>query len=93
MTACWGLQRVSKYREGAQQANDVRVYVAVLRLPEVTSDIVVSFNSPVHINNASASAEAVNQNTLRDYCNEPHTTALFEGFIASLQVLDFGLFG
>lgn len=42
--SCWilqGVQRVSKFREQAR--NTVLVYMAVLRLPTVDSDIVIHY--------------------------------------------------
>jgi hypothetical protein len=49
-----GVQRVSKFREQAR--NTVLVYMAVLRLPSVDSDIVIHYNYPALLAPASSSA-------------------------------------
>lgn len=57
--SCWilqGVQRVSKFREQAR--NTVLVYMAVLRLPTVDSDIVIHYSYPAILDPASSSSAA-----------------------------------
>ncbi len=51
-----GRQRVSKGREGDSARNDVRIYLAVIRLPAVGTDVVITVNEPVAIAPSSSSA-------------------------------------
>ncbi|KAI9906192.1 hypothetical protein PsorP6_004218 [Peronosclerospora sorghi] len=53
-----GDQRVAKFKDGDDAKNVVRVYVGNIRLPGVTTDIVLSASAPMHINPASSSCNA-----------------------------------
>ena len=88
----WGLQNVAKYHEHASQANSIRVYVACIRIADVSTDLVVSFNSPVWIHAQSASAEAIVPEHLHIHTNQQATQAEFMAMINSLTVADFSLF-
>ena len=55
--SCWmlqGVQRVAKFKE--HDRNTVKVYMAVMRLPSVDSDIVMHYNYPLFLAPASSSA-------------------------------------
>lgn len=91
-TICWGLQKISKYNEGVEAANDVRVYVACFRLKDVNTDIVLSMNSPVRVNEESSSSKVVNLEKVAQFDRPEHVIALFQDIVASLQVHDYSLF-
>lgn len=49
---CVGRQQVSKYHEDADQANDVRVFVAVYRLRSHNTDVVLTLNGAAQVMNS-----------------------------------------
>eukprot|EP00052_Salpingoeca_macrocollata_P000218 m.19191 g.19191 ORF g.19191 m.19191 type:complete len:197 (+) comp10323_c0_seq1:644-1234(+) len=87
----WGKQKVAKFNEA--NANDVRVHVACYRLRNVSTDIVLSFNSPLLISEASSSAGAVDRAELQQLCNPETALALFQEVANSVEVHDYSLFG
>ncbi|XP_066517930.1 ran guanine nucleotide release factor [Hoplias malabaricus] len=78
-----GAQLVSKFNEEAK--NTVNIHLCVFRLPQYTTDILVTFNNPVNISPLSSSAVVSTDVgwTLQDF----HT------LLQSLQLLDPGVFG
>jgi len=78
-------QKVAKYKETAQ--NTVEVHMALLRLPDQGTDILVCLNNPIAISPESSShaEEPVHSN--------PWTLEQFKQAIFSLKILDIGLFG
>lgn len=57
-----GHQGVYKFHEGEHARNQVRVYMAVLRLPAQESDILITMNVPEWISPVSSSATAASSN-------------------------------
>eukprot|EP00730_Choanoeca_flexa_P017360 TRINITY_DN834_c0_g1_i1.p1 TRINITY_DN834_c0_g1~~TRINITY_DN834_c0_g1_i1.p1 ORF type:complete len:193 (+),score=47.50 TRINITY_DN834_c0_g1_i1:122-700(+) len=92
-TICHGLQKVSKFNEAAARANTVRIYVCCLRYPNVTTDIVISLNAPIAVNNTSSSADAIDAGHAEALSNPELTKALFETVVESLQIKTWSLFG
>ncbi len=83
-----GQQRVAKYRDASEVANVVNFYIGVVRLPDVGTDLMLTFNDPVVINelsSSSGSSEAVGADTER-------SMATFLRVFASLQIKDYGIF-
>ncbi|XP_072540813.1 ran guanine nucleotide release factor [Salminus brasiliensis] len=78
-----GTQLISKFNEEAK--NTVNIHLCVLRLPQYTTDILITLNHPVTISplSSSATVSAVAGWTLQDF----HT------LLQSLQLLDPGVFG
>ncbi|KAG9281496.1 ran guanine nucleotide release factor [Astyanax mexicanus] len=78
-----GTQIISKFNEEAK--NTVNMYLCVMRLPQFTTDILLTFNHPVTISPLSSSAGVGEDGgwTLQDF----HT------LLKSLQLLDPGVFG
>lgn len=74
---------MAKFREHAH--NVVFVYLAVIRIPEVQTDILISMNTPEYIDHLSSSAGAV------PVASE-ETLATFHEVLASFQILDWSLF-
>lgn len=88
--SCGDLQSVSKGRQSSHAANDVLVVLAVLRLPSVGSDLLVSLNSPVLISEHSAAAADAGAGVKTAFATAPQ---LMAAVIRSLKVEDWGLFG
>lgn len=92
-TVTWGVQTVGKHRDRADKANQVRVYVACFRSHEAGADIVVSFNSPTSINQASAAARNVDQVRMNVYNTPEAAQQVFAGAIDTFHIANWGLFG
>ena len=67
-----------------------QVAAALLRLPQVDSDLAVQLNTPAHINAASAAAEHIGAGSLPGAAAAP---ALLLRALATLTIRDWGLFG
>lgn len=80
-----GTQRVSKFNEGA--ANVVNVHLGLYRLPQFSTDVLVSFNDPQSISPASSSASSAQTH------REPWTLADFQRLLQTLTLHEPGLFG
>lgn len=80
-----GTQRVSKFNEGA--ANVVNVHLGLYRLPQFSTDVLVSFNDPQSISAASSSASAAQTH------REPWTLVDFQRLLQTLTLHEPGLFG
>lgn len=78
-----GDQRIAKFRETA--FNTVRMFVAIIRLPQVASEILITLNTPLHIDQHSSSARA--RILHPDYAQQLHLRVL-----QSLAVNDWSLF-
>ena len=76
-----------------QSANEIFVIVCCLRLPHVTTDILISINSPLAISPESSSAEAVVPALVAGHAAREVVAAEFTAMVASFTIRDFGLFG
>lgn len=85
-----GAQLVSKGRQTADASNHVQVLVAVIRLPQHSSDLVISLNTPVFISQHSAAAEHAGAGAKTGHLK---ALPLFRSILASLRIVDYGLFG
>ena len=79
-----GEQMISKFNETSR--NTVRIFMAVIRLPAVTTDIVISFNAPTHIASSSSSAANVSELSHDDI------SKVFEDFLRSFCIQQWSLF-
>ncbi|XP_063786881.1 ran guanine nucleotide release factor [Pseudophryne corroboree] len=93
LTSCssaWALtghQLVAKFNEQAQ--NTVTIYMALFRIPQHSTDLLVTFNDPVAIDPASSSAVSeASQNP-----SPPWTQEDFNHLLCSFQLHDPGIFG
>ncbi len=84
-SAAVGLQSVSKFRETAR--NTVKVFVATLRIPSISTEILVSLTTPISIHPESSSALSFVPNSETE---DP--SRLFFSVLSSLSVIDWGLF-
>lgn len=85
-----GIQRVAKGRDDPQAANELQVILAVVRLKTVSSDVVITLNTPITIDPCSSSAQAVSKDYKRWHDRAPED---FNAMLQSFAVLDWGLFG
>ena len=90
---CYGVQRVSKHKEGGESANHVRVYVACVRLRRQRTDVVMSYNVSVQIAAGSSSAETADPAAVASAGGHGQALKVFCGMADSLAIHDYGLFG
>ncbi|CAG8606459.1 3532_t:CDS:2 [Ambispora gerdemannii] len=83
-----GQQMVSKFNERDSSArNLVNIFLAVFRLPQHQTDLVITYNLPILIGETSSS---------RSYAQEGNVHVGYEEFkriLASVQIVDWSLFG
>lgn len=80
-----GTQCVSKFNEEAK--NTVTLHLALLRLPQFSTDVLISFNDPQSISPDSSSAASAGTH------KEPWTLQDFQRMVQTLTLHDPGLFG
>lgn len=80
-----GTQLVSKFSEEAR--NTVTIHLGLFRLPQFSTDILVTFNDPQSISPDSSSAASAETH------REPWTVLDFQRLLQSLTLHDPGLFG
>ncbi len=85
-----GTQIVSKGRQSQDKANHISVTLAVLRLPTVRSDVLITLNSPVVISTTSQAAESAGAGFKQRHL---YAGTLMRQILGSLTVVDWGLFG
>eukprot|EP00053_Salpingoeca_punica_P011924 m.106335 g.106335 ORF g.106335 m.106335 type:complete len:193 (+) comp15815_c3_seq1:65-643(+) len=84
----YGLQHIAKFKDSAEHANTVRVFVACLRMREYGTDIVVSLNAPQWISEASASAQYAHPELVRQHNGLETALPLFQAIVQSFTVVD-----
>ncbi|TMW64709.1 hypothetical protein Poli38472_011589 [Pythium oligandrum] len=82
-----GDQRVAKFKESEAAKNVVRVYIGIVRLPGVTTDVVISVSVPLQISEASSSRDAFRLENSAEVGAE-----IFKQVLTSFAVHDWGLF-
>ncbi|CAI9619390.1 unnamed protein product [Staurois parvus] len=85
--ALTGHQLVSKFNEQAQ--NTVTIHMALFRMPQYSTDLLVTFNHPVAIDPASSSAPSGSS----DGSSPPWTQEDFHRLLCSFRLHDPGIFG
>lgn len=80
-----GTQSVSKFNEEAR--NTVTIHLGLLRLPQFSTDVVITFNDPQSISPDSSSAASAGTH------REPWTLQDFQRLLQTLTLHDPGLFG
>ncbi|KAG0307160.1 hypothetical protein BGZ98_000914 [Dissophora globulifera] len=89
-----GQQRIAKFNEQkvrspapAQDArNLVQIMMFVVRLPRQETDIVVSYNVPLHISDSSSSKKVAHEGNIQE------AEAWFRNLVGSFEVKNWGLF-
>ena len=85
-----GTFKASKGRQTTAEANHVQVLLLIVRLPNVSSDLVITMNTPIHINELSATAQDIQPG---DKMQHLGASDLFRRMIAALEITDWTLFG
>ncbi|XP_030648606.1 ran guanine nucleotide release factor [Chanos chanos] len=81
-----GAQLISKFNEEAK--NTVNIHLGLFRLPQFTTDILVTFNDPVSISPLSSSAVGSSASVLGLWSIQD-----FRQLLQSLRLIDPGVFG
>lgn len=89
ITAAYGTHVVSKFRDAAELASHVDVYVACVRLPRATTDLLVVFNDPRALHPAGSSARA--GSTVASTQEDVPRDALLQMILTSLKIHDWSL--
>jgi hypothetical protein len=82
-----GQQQVAKHREEVK--NVVNFYMGVIRLKNVTTDLLITFNDPVQIHPDSSSAS----NSIALGYLSDHSRRVFQAVFDTLKVNDWSIFG
>ncbi|CAI5712420.1 unnamed protein product [Hyaloperonospora brassicae] len=84
-----GDQRVAKFKEDGYAKNVVRVYLGNVRLPGVTTDVIVTVSSPMHIHPSSSSSRDAPR---VEHSSDAAAAAIFKRALQTLVVVDWSLF-
>ncbi|XP_029525975.1 ran guanine nucleotide release factor isoform X1 [Oncorhynchus nerka] len=84
-----GTQCVAKFNEEAK--NTVTIHLGLFRLPQFSTDVLVTFNDPLSISPGSSSAVGMGGEQQED--TEPWTLQDFQCLLQSLRLHDPGVFG
>jgi hypothetical protein len=76
---------VSKGRDDVSQANTVRVVLVVVRLPAVSSDVLITFYRPVEIADGSQSAGC-------RLATEDEERALMHSMLSTFEIVSWDIF-
>jgi hypothetical protein len=85
-----GTMVAAKGRQGGHAANDVQVLLAVLRMPQYNSDVLITLNTPIRISEHSAATEQAGAGFQRASLSAP---PLFEQILQTFKIYDYGVFG
>ncbi|XP_038642908.1 ran guanine nucleotide release factor [Scyliorhinus canicula] len=83
-----GRQQVAKFNEQAR--NTVMIYLALFRLPQYSTDILITFNDPTEISPFSSSTEAVGESSSSP--TQPWSLEQFRATVRSFRLLDPAIF-
>jgi hypothetical protein len=90
--ALFGRQQVAKYSESAR--NLVNIYMAVIRLPHMNSEILITVNEPIAIHPQSSSATFFNSTIpSSSFSGSASGLDLFRNILLSFRIVDWSLFG
>jgi Ran-interacting Mog1 protein len=88
-----GTQRVAKFKDSADKANDVCIALACIRLPRVNTDVLIVFNDPVAFHPGGSSSK-VGASVSEPGIDDPKQRAsILQAALYSLSVEDWSLFG
>jgi hypothetical protein len=85
-----GTFEASKGRQSAAAANLVHVLIKVIRLPRVSSDVVITMSTPMAVNELSAAAQDVGAGQKTLHHSAPD---LFDSMTSTFRIADWNLFG
>ncbi|KAF6024804.1 RANGRF [Bugula neritina] len=81
-----GVQNVYKFKD--VEANVVEIHMALLRLPQFTTDILITFNNTLHISEGSSSQLAESSSSQAAWTHQD-----FLALVQSLVIVNESLFG
>lgn len=87
-----GVHVVSKFRDAAQLANRVNVYLACVRLPRAATDLLLVFNDPVALHPDGASARLGSAVADPDQMAPEVRAGVLNEALRTLQIKDWSLF-
>ena len=85
-----GQQTIGKGRNGSSALNKIQIQLLIVRLPEHSTDMLITLNTPVFIHHDSVAAVEVTPGYKHRHEDAP---ALFQQMLTTLKILDWGLFG
>lgn len=99
-----GRQMVSKFREAESAKNEILVYLAVIRLPKFSTDVLVAMNVPTQISAQSSSATAVDSQQFQIFSADKLEAvakksstlpglSVFEKVLTTFEIVNTELFG
>lgn len=88
-----GVHRVAKFKDTHDKANVVRVSLACVRLPRVTTDLLIAFNDPVSMHPESSSTKMGSSVQSPSVQGEDERAAPLLAALRSLTIKDWSLFG
>ncbi|KAL1921674.1 uncharacterized protein VTP21DRAFT_10316 [Calcarisporiella thermophila] len=87
-----GRQVISKFKEHTPGSrNLVDIYLTLIRLPSITTDIIITYNSPVIIGEESSS-RILQESAESGSVGQQQVFVGLKQTLESLQILDWGLF-
>jgi len=87
-----GQQAIAKYRQQTR-FDTVELWVAVVRLPSVTTDVVVTLNRPLLVHDPNDKEGVAPPAPPANAYTDAQAAALMAGLLQSFRVVDWGLFG
>lgn len=88
----YGAIMVSKYKDNEEYANQVIVSLACIRLPRVTTDVLVVYNDPIMLHPMSSSARLGSTVADPENTNVADRASLLNAVVGTLEVHDWSLF-
>lgn len=85
-----GTHRIAKYKDAAGVANEVDVYVACVRLSNVSTDLLIVFNDPRHLHPDGSSARS--GSTVQQPAHGAPRDQVLQKVLSSLKIKDWSLF-
>ncbi|CAL8464048.1 g3583 [Coccomyxa elongata] len=85
-----GEQLVAKGRQATHAANRVQVILAIIRLKQVSSEVLITLNTPVFVSSSSAAAQDIGAGEKAHHLMAP---SLMRRVIATFKIIDYSLFG
>jgi len=87
MYFCTGQQSIAKFNEtGSNARNLVNIYLALFRLPNYNTDIVITYNIPILIGATSSSRQTAQEGNIQVGFEE------FRRMLATFNINDYNLF-
>lgn len=93
VSIAYGVHTVSKYRDDESRANLVNVFVACVRLPRATTDLLVVFNDPITLHPESSSARSGSRVAEDGDNGIASRASVWKRALNTLRIIDWSLLG